>query len=343
MSDDKLSQDVKNALASLGNKAYDDLAHPSASQVGSLLEGTLKLVALPFKCLGMTADQLEKRYAEFIANAFNKVPPDKLVKPKTSVAVPLLEQVKYAFEEKELLQMFQSLLASSSNKDTYESMHPSFVVILSQLDSFDANILKLLFDTYIGQSNITYSIMRFQTSNPEAEIFNEKTGEKKGAIFSDSLLKGVTVLNSKYELPIEKTDISIERLILLGLLKLELVDSIEHNVLSDYISCQNRLNQLDQVVDFFDPIDPKEYPYYTELIKEGQKEDELLKNKQNSPEDDIVLVQNIPFLRNEVSMYIENKLSGFSADNRISAILSNRSYLDFTSIGAKFMYCCMDK
>lgn len=60
MSDKNLPENIKNTLVNLSGKIYDDIASPPLKQVGQATEGLMKFVALPFKCLGMTIDELEK-------------------------------------------------------------------------------------------------------------------------------------------------------------------------------------------------------------------------------------------------------------------------------------------
>lgn len=66
MDDNKLPEDIKNTLANLSNKIYDDVAGPPLKQVGLALEGLLKFIALPFKCLGVVTDKQEERFLRFI-------------------------------------------------------------------------------------------------------------------------------------------------------------------------------------------------------------------------------------------------------------------------------------
>lgn len=148
MSDNGIPVDVKETLESLSEKIYDDATSPAMKQVGQAAEGLMKLVALPFTCLGMTVDELKEKYISFIHRAVNKVPPEKQVEPDPNVAGPLLEHVKYVFGEKVLEKMFNNLLSSSINVDIQKDIHPSFVYLLCQISSYDAKVLKQIFKEY---------------------------------------------------------------------------------------------------------------------------------------------------------------------------------------------------
>ena len=131
------------------NEIYTDLLKPSFSQLGKTGEYILKFAALPFSFLGMTADELEKKYKLFIASALNKVPEEKRQKPSPLIAGPLLEHVKYIFDneqEKSLENMFSQLLGNASNKDFRDYVQPSYVYILQQLTWIEAKLLKLIYE-----------------------------------------------------------------------------------------------------------------------------------------------------------------------------------------------------
>ena len=141
---------ASEVIKDLAKPVYDDALHPAATEIGSAAQGLLRFVALPFKFLGMTAEQLELRYARFIQNAVNKVPEEKRVMPKPEIICPLLEHVKFVFEDNEdLLGMFEELLASSMNEDSKDEVHPAYVDALKKMSGEDAKILLTLLKGFI--------------------------------------------------------------------------------------------------------------------------------------------------------------------------------------------------
>lgn len=143
-----MSDEKKSLMSSI----YNDGGSPAVKQIGYIMEGTMKFIALPFKFLGMTADQLEARYKTFIEDALKKVPPEKVNMPRGSIVAPLLEQVKYCFaDEKEdynsiLYEKYLNLLASAMNGDYRQIMLPSFVEKLKSCSGYDAMLLDLFND-----------------------------------------------------------------------------------------------------------------------------------------------------------------------------------------------------
>ena len=94
-------------MEKIGKLIYKDLGHPALSQVGNAVGSLIRLVALPITFLGLTAEELEKKYAKFIQKTLEKVPEKKRIDPKAVVAAPLLDHVKFVFDEENLSEMFQ--------------------------------------------------------------------------------------------------------------------------------------------------------------------------------------------------------------------------------------------
>lgn len=164
----KASVIPNNAITEIAGKVYDDVAHKPLTQIGDVSEALMKLVFLPFKCLGMTIDELEKKYKLFIEKTINKVPQDKLVQPDTEIARQILEYVKFVFNEDMLVEMFSNLLSSDMNIDSKSEIHPSFVTILIQMNALDAKLL-----LYFHRSNVLFeTILHFFEADDSYGIDN---------------------------------------------------------------------------------------------------------------------------------------------------------------------------
>ena len=147
MSNKNISLLPDNALTEVSSKAYDDLAQKPFSTIGKLAQDVLKFVALPISCLGLTAEQLEIKYKNFIESALNKVEDDDMIstRPSPALIAPVLEGVKYIFDDKPLYEMFENLLASAFCKSKKEIAHPMFVNTLRQLSPYDAVLLRKIY------------------------------------------------------------------------------------------------------------------------------------------------------------------------------------------------------
>mgnify|MGYP004588968421 CR=1 FL=1 len=98
--EEEKTTDVKENLVNFAVKnIYGDLAQPATREIGNAVSSLIKFVALPFSFLGMTADQLKERYREFLTDTISKVPPEKMCNPSANIVAPLLDHVKFVFDE----------------------------------------------------------------------------------------------------------------------------------------------------------------------------------------------------------------------------------------------------
>lgn len=148
------------------NGRYTDLAELSFRQFDNTEKYILKFAALPFYFLGMTADELKNKYKVFISSALKKVPVEKQTNPSPLIVGPLLEYVKYTFDneqEKVLENMFSELLGNASNKDIWDHVQPSYVYTLQKLTWVEAELLKFVSKNQLDGDCLGVSFQRFYT------------------------------------------------------------------------------------------------------------------------------------------------------------------------------------
>ena len=150
MGENKSTVIPDNAITELSKNLYSDVGHPILQEVGNVGAAIMKFVALPFKFLGLTAEELEEKYALFLKRTINKVPKEECIIPKGVVASPLLEHVKYVFDEGGLSEMFSNLLANAMCSNIEKMVHPAFVEMLKQMSPLDVEFMYL----YFGKKDI---------------------------------------------------------------------------------------------------------------------------------------------------------------------------------------------
>ncbi len=74
----------------------------------------------------------------------NKIPSECLHDPSLAIVGPAFEALKYTIDEDKLREMYVNLLASSIDSRKDSIVHPSYVDIIRQMNSFDANLFKFL-------------------------------------------------------------------------------------------------------------------------------------------------------------------------------------------------------
>lgn len=153
---------------------YTDLGHPALSQIGNVIGNLIKFVALPISFLGLTAEELEKKYANFIHTSLMKIPEGERVEPKAVIVAPLLEHVKFVFDEENLSEMFSNLLANAMSSNNSMMVHPAFTEMIKQMSPLDAKFLFF----YFRQSDLI-----------ELEDIEWKYGEEQTVLTIESLVR----------------------------------------------------------------------------------------------------------------------------------------------------------
>ena len=126
-------------------EVYSDTASPAAKELGESLKkmvGAIKCVTIPFAMMGYTAEYLEERYIHFLEESLKTIKRENLQKPNPVIASQIIRDVVYAFDQKDLYNLYKNLLSSASDKTRNPLVHPSFVSCIAQLDSIDISILE---------------------------------------------------------------------------------------------------------------------------------------------------------------------------------------------------------
>ncbi len=126
-------------------KAYDDIAHPTAKSVGntlSLVPRTVGVWLSKWEKWVINGEESIKLTAQAVHDKAAQIPEEKLSEPEAYVAVPAIQQLSYCYDSEELREMYANLLVSSMNIDTKYNVHPSFVDIIKQLTPDEAKFLK---------------------------------------------------------------------------------------------------------------------------------------------------------------------------------------------------------
>lgn len=158
----ELPPSIDNAVKNLSDK-------PTAS-IGTTVSDIWYIV---FGWISNIADKKRVKYAhsleqfrEELENSVSKIPPEKRTEPSLQTTAQALENAKYCIEEKELRQMFTSLISNSMNTDFSKDIHPSFAEILKQMAPLDASIIKCFKDSKTNG----YPLCRFQYRSEKGYI-----------------------------------------------------------------------------------------------------------------------------------------------------------------------------
>jgi hypothetical protein len=112
--------------------AYDDAVSPALTEAGKFGQDVVKTVRLalfPFQYAAALQDRLAKHLERSIA----QVPEERRFAPVESLALQIVEQLKYHDEQSIVGKMFERLLARAMDRERVAEAHPAFVQIVGQL------------------------------------------------------------------------------------------------------------------------------------------------------------------------------------------------------------------
>jgi Abortive infection alpha len=147
--DDGIVPQTIGAVAELAKAVpvYQDALQPAAKEVGKTLELGGKTINAILKPLAGTVWGWEKIcdwVVEQVNSRLKDTPPEDLQTPKPHIAVPAIEALRYTGSEPELSDLFANLLATSMDRKTAVTAHPSFVESIKNMSSDEAKIMRLL-------------------------------------------------------------------------------------------------------------------------------------------------------------------------------------------------------
>lgn len=113
-----------------------------------IITETIKNSLLPLVAINKGFEKTKKYFEETfhqeLAEKSKDIKKEDIVEPKPSVAGPAMQGLSYSHEEKDLKEMYLSLLITAMDRRVSNDAHPSFVEIIKQLDSLEAKQLKYI-------------------------------------------------------------------------------------------------------------------------------------------------------------------------------------------------------
>lgn len=102
------------------------------------------VVLFPVKKANITYRYKLECFKEDLYNRVVQIPEQYVREPDIAIAGPALEALRYTYDTEELREMYVKLLASSvdARKDTV--VHPAYIEIIKQMNSYDAKLFQYL-------------------------------------------------------------------------------------------------------------------------------------------------------------------------------------------------------
>lgn len=102
------------------------------------------VVLYPVKKANLTFRYKLEAFEDDLRVKTKGIPDECLQVPPTMIAGPTLEALRYTYDEEELREMYENLLASAMDSRKAPQAHPAFVDAIRQMSPLDAKILSLI-------------------------------------------------------------------------------------------------------------------------------------------------------------------------------------------------------
>lgn len=135
-----------------------------AATIGTTVADLIYLVFGPISHVADKRRIKEASALEKLKDSLEKkeqnIPRDKKKEPDFQIVGQALQTARFCMEHDEIRDLFENLIVSAIDKRKEEYVHPSFVQIISQLDSYDANVLRDIYSRDELPSNCLHFCLR---------------------------------------------------------------------------------------------------------------------------------------------------------------------------------------
>jgi hypothetical protein len=115
------------------------------------------------RLLPIPSEYLSAHAADELAEKLSGVPDEDLRPPKRSLAGPAIEGLGYAADEPDLRELYLELLARALDDKYADSAHPSFVEVIRQITSREAELLRHYLTNESGSANFPIAALELLT------------------------------------------------------------------------------------------------------------------------------------------------------------------------------------
>lgn len=155
--------EIPDLIKSASDAAQDNLPD-TVKQTDGILSTVVgffnNVVLYPVKKANLTFRYKLEAFEEDLKEKTKYIPPENLQEPPVMIAGPTLEALRYTYDEKELREMYENLLASAMDNRIVSQAHPSFVDTIKQMSPLDARLIEIIaINRQFACANIQFSIL----------------------------------------------------------------------------------------------------------------------------------------------------------------------------------------
>ena len=239
-------------------KLYDDLVHPAAEETGKLLATIPRAINAVLTPFNLWIEKCNFNYEKgqlLLAEKLKDENPENIVQPEPYVAIPVIQAMSYSIDNDELRNLYANLLAKSMQKDTKDSVHPSFVEVIKQLSPFEAKLLADLYNDFSINNDELPIIKLSASTHTEAETINIMVNfNDEINVLPDSLIVIANIIYPKYS---NSLDLRFVSSALDNLTRLKLID-ISYDISIVNKSLYNNIINSPQMSQYINKIEDGE-------------------------------------------------------------------------------------
>lgn len=136
--------DIITPISNAIQQNIPNTANEADSALSTVVGFFNNVVLYPVKKANLTFKYKLEDFKDDLEKKTQHIPAENLQVPPTMIAGPILESLRYTYDEDELREMYENLLASAMDNRIVTQAHPSFVDAIKQMSTFDAQVIKKL-------------------------------------------------------------------------------------------------------------------------------------------------------------------------------------------------------
>lgn len=141
--------EIPDIIKSASDAAQDNLPVTMQQTDGALstVVGFFNNVVLyPVKKANLTFRYKLEAFEDDLKEKIKHIPQENLQIPPVKIAGPVLEALRYAYDEDELREMYEEMLATAMDNRKAQQVHRSYVDAIRQMEPLDAKVLAKICD-----------------------------------------------------------------------------------------------------------------------------------------------------------------------------------------------------
>ena len=141
--------DIKNSVLPDIIEPMSNAIHQNIPETARQTDGALStvvgffnnVVLYPVKKANLTFRYKLEAFEDDLKDKIKNIPEENLQVPPVKIAGPVLEALRYAYDETELREMYEEMLATAMDNRKVQQVHRSYVDAVRQMEPLDARVL----------------------------------------------------------------------------------------------------------------------------------------------------------------------------------------------------------